>query len=154
MLFHPFALRRTCIYQPSESASSKGHFDSLIEIDPGYSHARDTDQTQRASRVLNPLIPRQEGNRVRRDLLPANRVPQTRFNELLIIYLGYYSDPNRAPLPTPKGEAGFIDCDSSPVDNNRWTGRLEQNGMQSIRCAAAFRTSHWAAGNGSAFFNR
>ncbi len=80
-----------------------------------------------AAQVFDPLTSRQEGNRVRRDPFPANRVPQTRFNDLSKIYLGYYPEPNRAPLPGSNNEGNFIGSASLPLDNNRWTGRLDQN---------------------------
>ena len=79
------------------------------------------------AQVFDPLTSRQEGNRVRRDPFPGNRVPPARFNELSKIYLGYYPDPNRAPLPGSNNEGNFIGSASSPLDNNRWTGRLDQN---------------------------
>jgi hypothetical protein len=79
------------------------------------------------AQIFDPLTSRQEGTRVRRDPFPGNRVPSARFNELSKIYLGYYPDPNRAPLPGSNNEGNFIGSASSPLDNNRWTGRLDQN---------------------------
>ncbi|MBV6432188.1 MAG: hypothetical protein IANPNBLG_02324 [Bryobacteraceae bacterium] len=79
------------------------------------------------TQVFDPLTSRIEGARVRRDPFPGNRVPQGRFNPLSQIYMGYYPEPNRAPLPGSNNEGNYIGSVSTPSDNNRWTGRLDQN---------------------------
>jgi hypothetical protein len=77
--------------------------------------------------IFDPLTSRVDGTRVRREPFPGNRVPQTRFNALSEIYMGYYPEANRAPLPGSNNEGNFIGSASTPFDNNRWTGRLDHN---------------------------
>ncbi|MCC6587226.1 MAG: TonB-dependent receptor [Bryobacterales bacterium] len=77
--------------------------------------------------VFDPLTSRIEGARVRRDPFPANVVPSTRFDPLAKIYMGYYPQANRPALPGSNNEGNFIGSVSNPYDNNRWTGRIDQN---------------------------
>ncbi|HEU0142079.1 MAG TPA: TonB-dependent receptor [Bryobacteraceae bacterium] len=77
--------------------------------------------------IFDPLTSRIDGARVRRDPFPGNRVPQSRFDALASIYIGYYPQPNRPPLPGSNNEGNFIGSVSNPADNNRWTGRVDQN---------------------------
>ncbi len=77
--------------------------------------------------IYDPLTSRIEGARVRRNPFPGNRVPQARFNDLSKIYMGFYPQPNRPALPGSNNEGNFVGSVSNPADNNRWTGRLDQN---------------------------
>jgi len=77
--------------------------------------------------IFDPSTSRAEGTRVRRSPFPGNQVPQSRFNALSKIYLGYYPEPNRAPLPNSNNEGNFMTSASTPSNNDRWTGRLDQN---------------------------
>ncbi|MBK9167637.1 MAG: TonB-dependent receptor [Bryobacterales bacterium] len=77
--------------------------------------------------IFDPLTSQVEGVRVRRSPFPGNRVPQARFNELSRIYMGFYPQPNRPALPGSNNEGNFVGSVSNPADNNRWTGRLDQN---------------------------
>ncbi len=77
--------------------------------------------------IFDPLTSKAEGTRVRRDPFPGNLIPQSRFNPLSKIYLGYYPDPNHAPLPGSSHDGNFIGSVATPSSDNRWTGRLDQN---------------------------
>jgi hypothetical protein len=79
------------------------------------------------AQIFDPLTSRIEGARVRRDPFPGNRVPQARFDPLAQIYMGFYPQANRAPLPGSNNDSNFVGSVSNPADNNRWTGRLDQN---------------------------
>lgn len=80
-----------------------------------------------AVQIFDPLTSQNEGPRVRRDPFPGNRVPASRFNELSRRYMGFYPQPNRPALPGSNNEGNFIGSISNPSDNNRWTGRLDEN---------------------------
>lgn len=77
--------------------------------------------------IYDPLTARYEGSRVVRDPFPGNRIPQSRIDPLSKIYLGFYPEPNRAPMPNSSHDQNFIGSSSNPSSNNRWTGRLDQN---------------------------
>ncbi len=79
------------------------------------------------AQIFDPLTSQVEGARVRRDPFPGNRVPTSRFNELARRYMGYYPLANRAALPGSNNEGNYIGTVSNPLDNNRWTGRMDQN---------------------------
>lgn len=78
-------------------------------------------------RIFDPLTGKQEGTRVRRDPFPGNLIPESRWDPMSRIYLGYYPEPNRQPMPGSSHDQNFIGTASSPYDNDRWTGRLDQN---------------------------
>jgi len=65
--------------------------------------------------------------RVVRDPFPGNQIPQGRFNAVSKIYLGFYPQPNRAPQPGSSHDQNFIGSTTNTNDNNRWTGRLDEN---------------------------
>jgi hypothetical protein len=81
----------------------------------------------RQVRIFDPLTGKLDGTRVRRDLFPGNRIPQSRWNPMSKIYLGYYPEPNRMAMPNSSHDMNFIGSTANPYDNNRWTGRLDQN---------------------------
>ncbi len=77
--------------------------------------------------IYDPLTSKVEGTRVRRDPFPGNFVPQSRFNPLSKIYLGYYPEANRPALPGSNNEGNYIGSVTTPSTNDRWTGRIDQN---------------------------
>ncbi|MCC6861159.1 MAG: carboxypeptidase regulatory-like domain-containing protein [Bryobacterales bacterium] len=78
-------------------------------------------------KIFDPLTSVAEGTRVRRQPFAGNMIPQARFNPLSKIYLGYYPEPNRAPLAGSSHDGNFIGSVATPSSNDRWTGRLDQN---------------------------
>ncbi|MCC6367168.1 MAG: carboxypeptidase regulatory-like domain-containing protein [Bryobacterales bacterium] len=79
------------------------------------------------AQIFDPLTAKLEGTRVKRDPFPGNMIPQNRFNPLSKIYLGYYPQPNRAPLPGSSHDSNFVGTSTNPSSNNKWTGRIDQN---------------------------
>lgn len=77
--------------------------------------------------IFDPLTARLEGGRVVRDPFPGNRIPAARFNPLSRIYLDYYPQPNRPPQPGSSHDQNFVGSVTNPLNNDRWTGRLDQN---------------------------
>ncbi len=65
--------------------------------------------------------------RVVRDPFPSNQIPQSRFNPIAKIYLGFYPEPNRLPQPGSSHDQNYIGSTTNLNDNDRWTGRLDQN---------------------------
>ncbi|MCC6367704.1 MAG: TonB-dependent receptor [Bryobacterales bacterium] len=65
--------------------------------------------------------------RVLRQPFAGNRIPQSRFNPLSKIYLGFYPDPNRPPQPGSSHDQNYIGSSTNQYNDNRWTGRLDQN---------------------------
>jgi hypothetical protein len=78
-------------------------------------------------RIFDPLTGKMEGNRVRRDPFPGNQIPQTRFDPMSKVYLGFYPQPNRPPMSRSSHDQNYIGTTSNPYSNDRWTGRLDQN---------------------------
>ena len=62
-----------------------------------------------------------------RSLFPGNLIPVNRFDPLSKIYMGYYPTPNNAPLPGTTNQNNYVFNTTYPANNNRWTGRLDQN---------------------------
>ena len=62
-----------------------------------------------------------------RSLFPGNRVPANRFDPLAKIYMAYYPSPNNAPLPGTSNQKNYVYNTTYPSNNNRWTGRMDQN---------------------------
>jgi hypothetical protein len=77
--------------------------------------------------LFDPLTGQAEGSSVRRSPFPGNRIPESRFDPLAKIYLGYYPEPNHAPLPNSSHDGNFMGSVTSPSSEDRWTGRLDQN---------------------------
>lgn len=77
--------------------------------------------------IFDPLTAKLEGTRVVRDPFPGNLVPQTRFNPLSKVFLGYYPKPNQAPQPRSSHDQNFVGSSTNPSNSNKWTGRLDQN---------------------------
>ncbi|MEX2260299.1 MAG: TonB-dependent receptor [Bryobacteraceae bacterium] len=77
--------------------------------------------------IFDPLTARTETGRVVRDAFPGNRIPQSRIDPLSSIYLGHYPEPNQPARPNSSHDQNFIGTTSSPYNNDRWTGRLDQN---------------------------
>jgi hypothetical protein len=65
--------------------------------------------------------------RVVRDPYPGNVIPQARFNPLSKNYLGFYPNPNKAPQAGSSHDLNYIGSTTNKNNNNRWTGRLDQN---------------------------
>jgi hypothetical protein len=93
-------------------------------------------------RVFDPLTSRAEGGRVVRDPFPGNRIPASRIDPLAKIYLGFYPMPNRDPRPNSSHDQNYVGSSSNPLDNDRWTGRLDQN--WSSRHTSHFTLTHFA----------
>ncbi len=77
--------------------------------------------------IFDPLTGRYDGSNVVREPFPGNRVPESRFDPLAKIYLGFYPEPNRPPQPNSSHDQNFIGSVTNPSSNDRWTGRLDQN---------------------------
>ncbi len=77
--------------------------------------------------IHDPLTARMSGARVLRDAFPGNRLPASRIDPLSKIYLGFYPQANQAARPNSSHDQNFVGSASTPLDNNRWTGRLDQN---------------------------
>jgi len=67
-----------------------------------------------------------EGNRVRREPFP-HLIPQSRFDPMSKIYLGFYPNRTGPPCPARAMTRNYIGSTSNPYSNDRWTGRLDQN---------------------------
>ncbi|HZT29021.1 MAG TPA: TonB-dependent receptor [Bryobacteraceae bacterium] len=65
--------------------------------------------------------------RVVRDPFPGNRIPQSRFNPLSKIYMGFYPEPNTPPQPGSSHDQNYIGSTTNTSNDNRWTGRLDEN---------------------------
>ena len=81
----------------------------------------------RQVQIFDPLTGRTEGTRVRREPFPGNKIPQARWDPMSKIYLGYYPEPNRPPMPNSSHDQNYIGSTANPYSNDRWTGRLDQN---------------------------
>lgn len=77
--------------------------------------------------IFDPLTGTQEGTRVRREPFPGNVIPESRWDPMSKIYLGYYPEPNRPPMPNSSHDQNYIGTSSNPYTNDRWTGRLDQS---------------------------
>ena len=77
--------------------------------------------------ISDPLTARAEGGRVVRSAFPGNRIPASRIDPLSKIFLDFYPRPNTPPRPNSSHDQNFIGSASTPLDNDRWTGRLDQN---------------------------
>jgi hypothetical protein len=77
--------------------------------------------------IFDPLTGRIENNRVIRNPFPGNRVPDARINPLAKIYVGYYPKANNPPRPNSSHDQNFIGSTRNRNNNNRWTGRLDEN---------------------------
>ncbi len=77
--------------------------------------------------IFDPLTGKLEGNRVKRDPFPNNLIPQARFDPMAKVYMNYYPQPNKAPMPNSSHDQNYIGTTSNPYGNDRWTGRLDQN---------------------------
>ncbi len=64
---------------------------------------------------------------VMRNPFPGNKIPESRFDPLAKIYMGYYPGANQAPLANTSNVNNYVYTRNSPSSNNRWTGRLDQN---------------------------
>lgn len=79
------------------------------------------------AQIFDPQTAKLEGTRVVRDPFPGNRIPESRFNPLSKVYLGYYPQPNRPAQPGSSHDQNFIGSSTNPSSTNKWTGRLDQN---------------------------
>ncbi len=77
------------------------------------------------ARVFDPLTSRVVDGRVLRSAFPGNRIPQSRIDPLSRIYLGFYPDANQPARANSSHDQNFVGSASTPLDNNRWTGRLD-----------------------------
>ena len=80
------------------------------------------------AQVYDPQTGYIGGNgQVTRNLFPGNLVPANRFDPLSKIFMTYYPTPNNAPLPNTSNQNNYVYTQTSPANNNRWTGRMDQN---------------------------
>ncbi len=77
--------------------------------------------------IYDPTTARNVNGVPMRDPFAGNKVPSTSFNPLSKIYLGFYPEPNRAPLPGSSHDQNFVGGSTSPSSNDVWTGRLDEN---------------------------
>ncbi|MCC6586288.1 MAG: TonB-dependent receptor [Bryobacterales bacterium] len=77
--------------------------------------------------ISDPLTARAEAGRVVRQPFAGNRLPASRIDPISKIYLGFYPKANTAPRPNSSHDQNFIGSATTPLDNDRWTGRLDQN---------------------------
>ena len=77
--------------------------------------------------IFDPLTARVENNRVVRQPFAGNRIPAARIDPIAKIFLDYYPQPNQAPQALSSHDNNFVGASSNPSNNNRWTGRLDQN---------------------------
>ncbi len=77
--------------------------------------------------ISDPLTSRAEAGRVVRTPFPGNRLPASRIDPISKIYLGFYPKANTTPRPNSSHDQNFIGSATTPLDNDRWTGRLDQN---------------------------
>ncbi len=82
------------------------------------------------AKIFDPLTARAEAGRVVRTAFPGNRIPANRIDPLSKIYLGFYPKANQAARPNSSHDQNFVGSATTPLDNNRWTGRLDQNWSQ------------------------
>ncbi|HZT28817.1 MAG TPA: TonB-dependent receptor [Bryobacteraceae bacterium] len=79
-------------------------------------------------RIFDPLTGQTDSNgRVVRQPFPGNKIPQSRFNPLSKIYMGFYPEPNRPAMPGSSHDQNYIGSTTNTSNNDRWTGRLDQN---------------------------
>ena len=78
--------------------------------------------------IFDPLTGRStaNGDTVRQPF-PGDTIPESRFNPLSKVYLGYYPLPNVAPLPGSSHNSNYVGTSTNPSSDDRWTGRLDQN---------------------------
>ncbi len=91
--------------------------------------------------IFDPATGRREGTRVVRDPFPGNRIPASRINPIAKLYMNYYPEPNRAPLPLSSNEQNFLGSQVSSGNPQRWTGRLDQN--WNSRHVTQFNLNHY-----------
>ena len=77
--------------------------------------------------IFDPLTAQIVNNRVVRQPFAGNKIPESRIDPLSKIYLGYYPQPNQAPRPNSSHDNNFIGARTNPSENDRYTGRLDQN---------------------------
>ncbi|MBI4875767.1 MAG: carboxypeptidase regulatory-like domain-containing protein [Acidobacteria bacterium] len=77
--------------------------------------------------IFDPLTARVVGNRIVRQPFAGNRIPSARVDPISKIYLGYYPAPNTAPRANSSHDNNFIGASTNPSENDRFTGRLDQN---------------------------
>ncbi|HWC00293.1 MAG TPA: TonB-dependent receptor, partial [Bryobacteraceae bacterium] len=65
--------------------------------------------------------------RVVRQAFPGNQIPQSRFNPLSKIYLGFYPEPNKPAQAGSSHDQNYIGSTTNTNTNDRWTGRLDEN---------------------------
>ncbi len=78
-------------------------------------------------KLSDPMTSRAEAGRVVRTPFPGNLLPASRIDPLSKIYMGFYPKANNAPRPNSSHDQNFIGSATTPLDNDRWTGRLDQN---------------------------
>ncbi|HZT30900.1 MAG TPA: TonB-dependent receptor [Bryobacteraceae bacterium] len=79
------------------------------------------------AQIFDPATGTLVNGQVVRQPFPGERIPQSRFDPLAKIYAAYYPAPNTAPLPGTNNQSNYTYSMTAPSDNNRWTGRLDQN---------------------------
>jgi hypothetical protein len=57
----------------------------------------------------------------------GNRIPESRFNALAKIYMGYYPQANQAPQVGTTSTSNYVYSSTSKSSNGKWTGRLDEN---------------------------
>ncbi|MCC6860766.1 MAG: carboxypeptidase regulatory-like domain-containing protein [Bryobacterales bacterium] len=77
--------------------------------------------------IFDPLTAQSVNNRVVRLPFAGNKVPESRIDPISKIYLGYYPQPNTAPKANSSHDNNFIGASTNPSENDRYTGRLDQN---------------------------
>ncbi|HWB99844.1 MAG TPA: carboxypeptidase regulatory-like domain-containing protein, partial [Bryobacteraceae bacterium] len=77
--------------------------------------------------IYDPDTGRLVNGQLVRDPYPGMKIPQSRFDALAKIYTGYYPEPNTTPLPNTTNQNNYTYTRNKPSNNNRWTGRLDQN---------------------------
>lgn len=78
------------------------------------------------ARIFDPLTSRAVDGRVQRSAFPGNRIPASRVDPLAKIYMGFYPKANQTARPNSSHDQNFVAGATTPLDNNRWTGRLDQ----------------------------
>ena len=87
-----------------------------------------------------------------RQPFPGNVIPQNRFDPLSKVYLGYYPQPNHAPLPGSSHQSNFLGTSTNPTSDDRWTQRVrdpgavgrqaQRSGEQPVRRSSPGRYGH------------
>ncbi len=77
--------------------------------------------------VFDPLTGTLINGQVVRQPFAGEKIPQSRFDPMAKIYAAYYPSPNTAPLPNTTNQNNYVFSRNSPSNNNRWTGRVDQN---------------------------